>query len=72
MDKQEEMVRLLALQFRAMVPNQAEAIRQLSKLKFGTKRIAELLGTTANTVNVTLQQARKAPSKAAKDTRKNG
>jgi hypothetical protein len=59
MDTQEEMIRLLALQVRLALPSQSEAIRELSRSGFGPSRIAELLGTTANTVNVTLQKTKK-------------
>ena len=59
MDTQEEIVRLLALQVRMALPSQGEAIRELNRSGFGPSRIAELLGTTANTVNVTLQKAKK-------------
>ena len=59
MDTQEEIARLLALQIRLVLPSQGETIRELNKSGFGPSRIAELLGTTANTVNVTLQKAKK-------------
>jgi hypothetical protein len=63
-DPQEEMVRLHALQVRREIGSQGETIQELSKLGFGPSRIAQLLGTTANTVNVTLQKAKKrAPTK---------
>jgi len=58
MDTQEEIVRLLAIQLRRGSESQAEAILELSRTGFGPTRIAELLGTTANTVNVTLQKAK--------------
>lgn len=59
MDTQEEIVRLLALQVRMVLPSQSDAIRELSRSGFGPSRVAELLGTTPNTVNVTLQKAKK-------------
>ncbi len=59
MDTQEEIVRLLALQVRMRFETQAEAIRELSRAGFGSSRIAELLGTTAGTVGVTLAKAKK-------------
>jgi hypothetical protein len=57
-DPQEEIVRLLALQVRLQFENQAEAIREFSKAGFGPARIADLLGTTPGTVNVTLAKAK--------------
>ena len=59
LDPSDETVRLLATLVRLQVPTQADAIRELGRAGFGPKRIAELLGTTANTVTVTLNKARK-------------
>jgi predicted transcriptional regulator len=59
MDPQEELVRLKVIELRRSLGSQTEAIVELSKAGFGPSRIAELLGTTANTVNVTLQKAKK-------------
>ena len=59
LEPQEEIVRLLAIQLRRSSENQAELILELSRAGFGPTRIAELLGTTANTVNVTLQKAKR-------------
>ena len=56
----DEVARLLAILIRLRVPTQADAIRELGKAGIGPKRIAELLGTTANTVHVTLAKARRA------------
>jgi DNA-directed RNA polymerase specialized sigma24 family protein len=58
MDAQEEIVRLLAIQIRRGSESQSEAILELSRAGFGPTRIAELLGTTPNTVGVTLQKAK--------------
>lgn len=66
MDLQEEMVRLLAMQIRMQFENQADAIREFGKAGFGPTRIAELLGTTPGTVNVTLAKARDKNKAAAK------
>jgi DNA-directed RNA polymerase specialized sigma24 family protein len=55
----EEVVRLLAIQLRRDAESQAEAIEELSKAGFGPSRIAELLGTTSNTVNVAISNAKK-------------
>lgn len=54
MEPIEEVVRLLAVQLRRETESQAEAIEELNRAGFGTSRIAELLGTTPNTVNVTI------------------
>jgi DNA-directed RNA polymerase specialized sigma24 family protein len=66
MDAQDEIVRLLAIQVRKQFENQADAIREFDRAGFGPTRIAELLGTTAGTVNVALARAKKAPKKPAK------
>lgn len=58
MDPQEEIVRLLAIQLRRGAASQTEAILELGRSGFGPKRIADLLGTTANTVNVALTKDR--------------
>lgn len=58
MDPQEETVRLLAMQIRMQLDSQADAIREFGKAGFGPTRIAELLGTTPGTVNVTLVKAK--------------
>lgn len=58
LEPQEEIVRLLAIQLRRSSENQAEVVLELSRAGFGPTRIADLLGTTANTVNVTLQKAK--------------
>jgi hypothetical protein len=58
MDREEEIVRLLAIQVRWQYENQADAIRDLSRAGFGPSRIAELLGTTPGTVNVTLAKSK--------------
>jgi len=58
-DPLEEIVRLLTLQLRRNVESQSEAIFELSRAGFGPTRIAELLGTTPGTVNVSLQRAKK-------------
>jgi DNA-directed RNA polymerase specialized sigma24 family protein len=59
MDPQEELVRLHVIDLRRRLGSQTEAIVELRQAGFGPSRIAELLGTTANTVNVTLQKAKK-------------
>lgn len=63
-------MRLLAIQVRSQYESQAETIREFSRAGFGPKRIAELLGTTPGTVNVTLAKAkgRAARTKPTKGT----
>jgi hypothetical protein len=70
MDPLEELVRLLAIDLRLRLPSQGEVIRELNKAGFGPTRIAELIGTTPNTVNVTIQKAKKraATSKTKEQT----
>jgi DNA-directed RNA polymerase specialized sigma24 family protein len=63
LDPLDEVARLLALQIRLQMPSQAEAIVELGRIGFGPRRIAELLGTSPNTANVTLQKAKKAGKK---------
>jgi hypothetical protein len=57
----EEVVRLLAIQLRRETESQAEAIHEMQRAGFGPTRIAELLGTTSNTVNVTIAKQKKRP-----------
>lgn len=64
MDQQEEIVRLLAIQVRSRYESQGDAIREFSRAGFGPTRIAELLGTTPGTVNVTLAKAKGRGAKA--------
>jgi hypothetical protein len=63
MDHQEELVRLKVIELRRQFESQTEMILELSRAGFGPSRIAELLGTTANTVNVTLVKARRSKGK---------
>jgi hypothetical protein len=65
MDPEEEIVRLLAIQLRRNSASQGEAILELGRAGFGPTRIAELLGTTANTVNVALAKERTRKKKGA-------
>lgn len=66
-DPIEELVRLVALQVRLQLGNQTETITEMGRLGFGASRIAELLGTTANTVNVALSRAKR-EGKAGRST----
>lgn len=59
MDPMDEVVRLLAIQLRRQTGSQAEAIDELYRAGFGPTRIAELLGTTANTVTVSIAKSKK-------------
>jgi predicted XRE-type DNA-binding protein len=60
MDAQEELIRLMVLQLRRTAKTKSEIIVELDRAGFGQTRIAELLGTTQNAVNVTLNKAKKA------------
>jgi hypothetical protein len=55
----EEVVRLLAIQLRRETESQAQAIEEMTRAGFGPTRIAELLGTTPNTVNVAISTGKK-------------
>lgn len=55
----DEIARLLATLIRLQASSQSDAILELKKSGLGQTRIAELLGTTANTVNVTISRAKK-------------
>ncbi len=60
MDTQEEIVRLLLMQMRGTkLESQADAIRELGKAGFAPARIAQLLGTSRGTVDVTLARAKR-------------
>jgi DNA-directed RNA polymerase specialized sigma24 family protein len=59
MDPVEETNRLLARLVRMQCETQAGAILELSRSGFSASRIAELLGTTSNTANVTIQRAKR-------------
>lgn len=59
MEPIEEVVRLLAIQLRRETESQAQAIEEMSRAGFGPTRIAELLGTTPNTVNVAISTVKK-------------
>lgn len=55
----DDVVRLLAVLVRRGVDTQTEAIIEMSRAGLRSARIAALLGTTPNTVNVTVQRARR-------------
>jgi transcriptional regulator len=62
----DELIRLHALEVRRRADSQVEAILELRRAGIGPTRIAELLGTTANTVNVALANAKKRKHQEAK------
>lgn len=59
MAKLDLVIRLLTVSIVKDMKTQTERILALSSSGFGPTDIAKLLGTTANTVNVTLSKARK-------------
>ena len=63
MEAQEELVRLLALQLRRTAGSQAELVREMARAGFAPKRIAELLGTTPNSVSQVLAEAKRQAGK---------
>ena len=72
MDSGEETVRLLATLIRLQTDSQNEAILELRKSGLGVSRIAELLGTSAGTVNVAVQRSKKSPKKKAPAKKRTG
>jgi hypothetical protein len=69
MDPREETVRLLAILVRREAASQADAAVDMNKAGFGPTRIAELLGTTPNTVQQALQDAKDRARKRGGATR---
>lgn len=60
MDAEDEIVRLLLMQMRGTrLESQADAIRELGDAGFPPARIADLLGTSRGTVDVTLARAKR-------------
>jgi DNA-directed RNA polymerase specialized sigma24 family protein len=57
--KMDQIIRLLALNLVKDMETQKEQILTLASFDFGPSEIAELIGTTSNTVNVTLSRAKK-------------
>jgi DNA-directed RNA polymerase specialized sigma24 family protein len=62
----DEVARLLAALFRLQTDSQAEAIAELHRSGIGPSRIAELLGTSAGTVNVAIRRTKTVPKKRSK------
>ena len=58
----DEIVKLLAIQMKMNTP-QSVLIKELGEASLQPKRIAELLGTTPNTVRVSLHHAKKSNKK---------
>lgn len=60
----DELVMLAVLLLRRLSDSQSALARELHAVGFGTKRIAELLGTTPNTINQAIQKAKKAKTRS--------
>ena len=65
----DELVRLQSIQLRRQLASQSEAIVELSRAGFGPSRIAELLGTSAATVQVTIQRSKRSSSSKKRSAR---
>jgi hypothetical protein len=63
MAPEEELVRMAALLLRRTIGTQSETVVELSRAGFQPVRIAELLGTTAGTVNQALVKSKKKGAK---------
>ena len=68
-EKLDTLIRLVAAGL-MLNKSQREQIEMLSKAGFDTKDIAEQIGTTANTVSVTLTEIRQGKKKRVKKRRK--
>jgi transcriptional regulator len=62
----DEIVRLMVINLRRTAKSQAEVIVELDRAGFGQSRIADLLSTTPNAVNVTLNKAKKREAKTGR------
>lgn len=60
----EELVLLAVVLLRHLSESQSVLARELHGVGFGATRIAELLGTTPNTVNQAIQKGKKAKSRS--------
>lgn len=69
---QDEIARLLATLIRLQTENQNQAILELNKAGIGPTRIAQLLGTSAGTVNVAIQRSKGSSKKAKAPKGKKG
>ena len=68
----DELSKLMALQVRSTIGSQTQTILELDRLGFSARRIGELLGTTRNTANVTVQKAKKRKAAAPKPSEDGG
>lgn len=57
-DHVDELVRLKVLELRRESQSQTELVLEMNRVGFSNARIADLLGTTSNTVNVAIQKAK--------------
>lgn len=55
----DDIARLLAVQVRSIFESQSEAIVEMHRAGLAPSRIAELLGTSRGTVNVSVSRAKK-------------
>lgn len=58
-ERLDDIARLLSILVRRDAETQTAVILEMSRAGLRNTRIAELLGTTSNTVNVTVQKAKK-------------
>jgi hypothetical protein len=65
MEPTEELARIGALLLRRQIGTQSDTILELSRVGFGPSRIAELLGTTPNTVNQAIQKNARRTTRAS-------
>jgi DNA-directed RNA polymerase specialized sigma24 family protein len=65
---QDELVALAVLLLRRDASSQSELAREMHSAGFSSSRIAELLGTTANTINQAIQKGKKAKTKGVKSS----
>lgn len=68
-EKMDTIIRLLALGIVSDIEKQKDKILYLSSLGFGPTEIANLIGTTPNTVNVALSQSRKKTATSQDDSK---
>ncbi len=65
---QEELVALAVLLLRRDASSQSELSREMYSVGFSPSRIAELLGTTANTISQAIQKGKNAKTKGVKSS----
>jgi len=59
LDSMNNMVRLLTILVKREANNQNQIIKEMSDVGFSPKKIAELLNTSSNTVNVAIHLSKK-------------